>query len=99
MKITIMAHHFGRRFLVSRIFYPHQVPSQIQVTLYISGDVQDGTRVSLLVDQRLNAAGVPAENGTLKVPDATRRRSDLTLGNTTIFEIYGPLKFNLAPEK
>ena len=32
--------------------------------------LQDGTRVSLLVDQRLNAQGVPAENGTLKVPDA-----------------------------
>jgi len=31
---------------------------------------KDGTRVSLLVDQRLNAAGIPAENGTLKVPDA-----------------------------
>lgn len=42
----------------------------------LSGSVQDGTRVSLLVDQRLNAAGIPAENGTLKVPDATWQRSD-----------------------
>ena len=42
--------------------------------------VQDGTRVSLLVDQRLNAAGIPAENGTLKVPDATWQRSDLIAG-------------------
>ena len=42
---------------------------------------QDGTRVSLLVDQRLNAQGQPAENGTLKVPDATgcRWRFSLSL--------------------
>ena len=31
--------------------------------------MQDGTRVSLLVDQRLNADGLPSERGTLKVPD------------------------------
>ncbi|CAK9076435.1 unnamed protein product [Durusdinium trenchii] len=31
---------------------------------------KDGTRVSLLVDQRLNADGLPSERGTLKVPDA-----------------------------
>ena len=31
---------------------------------------KDGSRVSMLVDQRLDSRGIPSERGTLKVPDA-----------------------------
>lgn len=45
--------------------------------------MQDGTRVSLLVDQRLNADGLPSERGTLKVPD------DAGIGITSVRGVRG----------